>query len=170
MDSGRDPSLAHGPGAVKWVVAICLLFPAVHYTPIQSPNDVLSTQGEGILCLSFAIRRVTCYSGSHPLPPSISKHHYKVKFFFSNTVFPTAPLIRQTAVVEMGSQLSFHVNKDRRRALSGFVRVYWKMLVSGLDWSFGNECQLASTTQRHPESPAPATTADLEKRGVGGGT
>lgn len=151
-------------------MAICLLFPGVRYTPIQSPNDMLSTQGEGILCLSFAIRRVTCYSGSHPLPPSISKHHYKVKKEFSNTVFPTPPLIRQTAVVEMGSQLSFYLNKDRRLALSGFVRVCWKMLVSGLGWIFGNKCQLASTRQRHPESPAPATTADLEKHGVGGGT
>lgn len=67
------PSLAHGAGALEWVVA---LFPGVRNA--QSPNDMLSTQGEGVLCLPFAIRRVQCSSGTHPLPSS-SEHRFKVK-------------------------------------------------------------------------------------------
>lgn len=55
------PSLAHGSSALEWVVA---LVPGVR--DAQSPNDMPSTQGEGVLCLPFAIRRIKCCSGSCP--------------------------------------------------------------------------------------------------------
>lgn len=85
------PSLAHGAGALEWVAA---LFPGVRNA--QGPNGMLSTQGKGVLCLPFAIRRVKCCSGTHPLPSS-PEHHFKVKKRISNTILPAPPLIRRTA-------------------------------------------------------------------------
>ena len=170
-ETPAEAKFPHGP----WVrccrtrvAALGPLLSGAHNPQIQSPRDILSAQGRGILCLSFPIRgRVECPSDARCLSSS-PQHHFEVTKkspSISNTVLPTPPLIRQTAVADVGSQLSLHLNENSRPALSGFA--CWKMLVSGPDWIFGSTCQLAPTRRRIPESAAPAIAADMEKQGVG---
>lgn len=159
-DGGKIPSEAHGGDNLSTLSRVL-------NTQIQGPHDILSAQGKGILCLSFAIRgRVQCYSDAHlaliPLN-TISKLKKNISKYFKYC--PSRPTPHKANSCGGRGEPTFLPFEQRPTTCP-----FWPCTLenagrwTGLDvWE---RMSAAPTRQRLPESLAPATTAHLEKQGV----